>query len=131
MTDFEKIYLYPNSHAGYYPGAKMLAIKVLFRKSDGRLLGRPGARRGLACPNESTRLRWPSRWVARSTTWKSPNSAMRPVRQREGSGQLRRNGRRGYPAGRHATLPLEFGEHGFLLDVRNPPELAVESIPAR
>ncbi len=38
-TDFEKIYLYPNSHAGYYPGAKMLAIKVLFRKSDGRLLG--------------------------------------------------------------------------------------------
>ena len=38
-TDFEKIYLYVNSHAGYYPGAKMLAIKVLFRKSDGRLLG--------------------------------------------------------------------------------------------
>jgi NADPH-dependent 2,4-dienoyl-CoA reductase/sulfur reductase-like enzyme/rhodanese-related sulfurtransferase len=37
--DFETIYLYPNSHAGYYPGAKMLAIKVLFRKSDGRLLG--------------------------------------------------------------------------------------------
>ena len=38
-TDFEKIYLYPNSHAGYYPGAKPIAMKVLFRKSDGRLLG--------------------------------------------------------------------------------------------
>ncbi len=38
-TDFEKIYLYPNSHAGYYPGAKYLAMKVIFRKSDGRLLG--------------------------------------------------------------------------------------------
>ena len=38
-TDFEKLYLYPNSHAGYYPGAKMMAIKVLFRKKDGRLLG--------------------------------------------------------------------------------------------
>ncbi len=37
--DFEKIYIYPNSHAGYYPGAKMLAIKVLFRKSNGLLLG--------------------------------------------------------------------------------------------
>jgi NADPH-dependent 2,4-dienoyl-CoA reductase/sulfur reductase-like enzyme/rhodanese-related sulfurtransferase len=37
--DFEKIYLYPNSHAGYYPGAKPIAMKVLFRKSDGRLLG--------------------------------------------------------------------------------------------
>lgn len=38
-SDYEKVYLYPNSHAGYYPGAKMLALKVLFRKSDGRLLG--------------------------------------------------------------------------------------------
>ncbi len=38
-TDYEKIYLYPNSHAGYYPGAKPLAMKVLFRKSDGKLLG--------------------------------------------------------------------------------------------
>ena len=37
--DYEKIYLYPNSHAGYYPGAQYLAIKVLFRQSDGRLLG--------------------------------------------------------------------------------------------
>jgi rhodanese-related sulfurtransferase len=37
--DFEKIYLFPNSHAGYYPGAKMIGLKVLFRKSDGRLLG--------------------------------------------------------------------------------------------
>lgn len=39
VTDFEKIYLFPNSHAGYYPGAKMLSMKVIFRKSDGRLLG--------------------------------------------------------------------------------------------
>jgi NADPH-dependent 2,4-dienoyl-CoA reductase/sulfur reductase-like enzyme/rhodanese-related sulfurtransferase len=38
-TDFEKIYLYPNSHAGYYPGAKPIAMKVLFRESDGRVLG--------------------------------------------------------------------------------------------
>ncbi len=38
-TDYEKIYLFPNSHAGYYPGAKYLAIKVIFRKSDGKLLG--------------------------------------------------------------------------------------------
>ena len=38
-NDYEKIYVYPNSHAGYYPGAKPIAMKVLFRKSDGRLLG--------------------------------------------------------------------------------------------
>ncbi len=38
-TDYEKLYIYPNSHAGYYPGAKPIAMKVIFRKSDGRLLG--------------------------------------------------------------------------------------------
>lgn len=38
-TDYEKIYLYPNSHAGYFPGARPIAMKVLFRKSDGLLLG--------------------------------------------------------------------------------------------
>ncbi len=41
--DYEKIYLYPNSHAGYYPGAKPIATKVIFRKSDGRLLGAQAA----------------------------------------------------------------------------------------
>ena len=41
-TDYEKIYLYPNSHAGYYPGAKPIALKIIFRKSDGRLLGAQG-----------------------------------------------------------------------------------------
>jgi NADPH-dependent 2,4-dienoyl-CoA reductase/sulfur reductase-like enzyme/rhodanese-related sulfurtransferase len=38
-TDYEKIYLYPNSHAGYYPGAKPIAMKVLFRPSNGRVIG--------------------------------------------------------------------------------------------
>ena len=38
-TDYEKVYLYPNSHARYYPGAKPIAMKVIFRKSDGLLLG--------------------------------------------------------------------------------------------
>jgi NADPH-dependent 2,4-dienoyl-CoA reductase/sulfur reductase-like enzyme/rhodanese-related sulfurtransferase len=37
--DYEKVYLYPNSHAGYYPGAKPIGMKVIFQKSDGRLLG--------------------------------------------------------------------------------------------
>jgi NADPH-dependent 2,4-dienoyl-CoA reductase/sulfur reductase-like enzyme len=37
--DYEKVYLFPNSHAGYYPDAAPIAMKVLFRRSDGRLLG--------------------------------------------------------------------------------------------
>ena len=38
-TGYEKLYMHLNSHAGYYPGAKLMALKVLFRKSDGRVLG--------------------------------------------------------------------------------------------
>ena len=39
LTDYEKVHIFPNSHAGYYPGAKPIAMKVIFRTSDGRLLG--------------------------------------------------------------------------------------------
>ena len=39
ITDYEKVYLHPLHHVGYYPGAKQLNLKVLFRKSDGRILG--------------------------------------------------------------------------------------------
>ena len=38
-SDYEKIYIHPNSHAAYYPGAKPIAMKVLFRKSSGLILG--------------------------------------------------------------------------------------------
>jgi len=38
-ADYEKVYLFPNSHAGYYPGAKFIGLKFIFRKSDGRVLG--------------------------------------------------------------------------------------------
>ena len=37
--DYERIYIYPNFHAVFYPDAKPIALKVLFRKSDDRLLG--------------------------------------------------------------------------------------------
>jgi NADPH-dependent 2,4-dienoyl-CoA reductase/sulfur reductase-like enzyme len=39
IHDFEKICIYPDAHAAYFPGAGIMAIKVIFRKSDGRLLG--------------------------------------------------------------------------------------------
>ncbi len=39
ISGYEKIYLYPNSNASYYPGARMVTMKVLFRKSDGLVLG--------------------------------------------------------------------------------------------
>jgi NADPH-dependent 2,4-dienoyl-CoA reductase/sulfur reductase-like enzyme/rhodanese-related sulfurtransferase len=39
IEDFQAVYLHPNQHAGYYPGAKPIHLKVLFRASDGLLLG--------------------------------------------------------------------------------------------
>jgi len=39
VTDYEKVYLHPNQHVGYYPGAKQINLKLIFRKSDGRILG--------------------------------------------------------------------------------------------
>ena len=38
-TDYEKLYYFGNSHAGYYPNAKLTGFKVIYRKSDGKLLG--------------------------------------------------------------------------------------------
>jgi len=35
----QAIHLHPNSHAGYYPGAEPIAMKVLFAPDTGKLLG--------------------------------------------------------------------------------------------
>ncbi len=36
---YEKIYVHPANHAGYYPGAKQMSIKLLFAPDSGRVLG--------------------------------------------------------------------------------------------
>ncbi len=37
--DFRAVHVHPNSHAGYYPGAQPVALKLLFAPDSGRLLG--------------------------------------------------------------------------------------------
>jgi len=39
VTDFQAVYLHPGHHAGYYPGAKPIHMKLIFNKKDGRILG--------------------------------------------------------------------------------------------
>lgn len=36
---YQKIYLHPGHHVGYFPGAKPIEIKLLFDPDDGRVLG--------------------------------------------------------------------------------------------
>lgn len=37
--DCEKVHLYQGNHAGYYPGAEMMAVKLIFEKNSGKVLG--------------------------------------------------------------------------------------------
>ncbi|PSH04070.1 MAG: CoA-disulfide reductase [Acidobacteria bacterium] len=38
-TGFQKIYLHPGHHVGYYPSATPIHLKLLFSNDDGRILG--------------------------------------------------------------------------------------------
>jgi len=128
-TDYEKIYLYPNSHAGYYPGAKPIAMKVLFRKSDGRLLGA----QALGEDNVDKRISALAMAIQLGATiydleeaelcYAPPfGSAKDPVNF---AGMVAADVLRG-------DMPLvhwKTAVSGFLLDVREPTELAVENVP--
>ena len=127
--DFEKIYLYPNSHAGYYPGARPIAMKVLFRKSDGRLLGA----QALGEDNVDKRISALAMAIQMGATiydleeaelCYSPQfgSAKDPVNF---AGMIAGGVLRGDMPIRHWDCAGE----GFLLDVREPVELAVEQAP--
>ena len=37
--DYDKVYLSPSSHASYYPGGKVMTMKILWEKGSKRLLG--------------------------------------------------------------------------------------------
>ncbi|MBW2192206.1 MAG: FAD-dependent oxidoreductase [Deltaproteobacteria bacterium] len=39
LDPYEKVYLHPRHHAGYYPDAKAITIKLIFSKISGRILG--------------------------------------------------------------------------------------------
>ena len=127
-TDFEKIYLYPNSHAGYYPGAKMLAIKVLFRKSDGRLLGaqvlgEDGVPKRIDSFAMAIQMGCTIYDLEESELCYAPpfGSAKDPVNF---AGMVAADILRD-------DMPISHWSEvnsGFLLDVRNPPELAVENV---
>jgi NADPH-dependent 2,4-dienoyl-CoA reductase/sulfur reductase-like enzyme/rhodanese-related sulfurtransferase len=129
--DFEKIYLFPNSHAGYYPGAKMIGMKVIFRKSDGRLLGAQAL--GEDGPAVDKRISALAVAVQMGATIYDLEEAELCYAPQFGSAKDPLNF-----AGMVAAdvlrgdMPLvhwDATDSGFLLDVRQPTELVVESVP--
>jgi NADPH-dependent 2,4-dienoyl-CoA reductase/sulfur reductase-like enzyme/rhodanese-related sulfurtransferase len=127
--DYEKIYFYPNSHAGYYPGAKIMVIKFMFRKSDGKVLGA----QVLGEDNIAKRIDSFAMAIQMGCTiydleevelsYAPPyGSAKDPVNF---AGMIAADIQKG-------DMPLCHWEtlgDSFLLDVRNPPEIDVESVP--
>lgn len=128
-TDYEKIYLYPNSHAGYYPGAQYLAIKVIFRKSDGRLLGAQvigldGVDKRVDAFAMAIQMNATIYDLEETELSYAPQfgSAKAPVNF---AGMVAADFLRGDMPMIHWTAIT----NELLLDVRNPEELAVESVP--
>jgi len=129
QKDFEKVYLFPNSHAGYYPGAKTIVLKVIFRKSDGRLLGA----QALGQDGVEKRIDALAMAIQMGATVYDLEEAELCYAPPFGSAKDPVNFAGMVPADvLRGDMPLchwtSLGG-GFLLDVRNPPELAVESVP--
>ncbi|MFS8037018.1 FAD-dependent oxidoreductase [Xanthobacter sp. AM11] len=130
-TDYEKIYLFPNSHAGYYPGAKVLGMKVLFRKSDGKLLGAqalgedgPAVDKRISALSVALQLGASVYDLEEAELCYAPQfgSAKDAVNF---AGMVAADVLRG-------DMPLAHWDEtddAFLLDVRQPVELTVESVP--
>jgi NADPH-dependent 2,4-dienoyl-CoA reductase/sulfur reductase-like enzyme/rhodanese-related sulfurtransferase len=127
--DFEKIYLYPNSHAGYYPGARPIAMKVIFRKSDGRLLGaqalgEDGVDKRISALAVALQMGASIYDLEEAELCYAPQfgSAKDPVNF---AGMIAADVLRG-------DMPIshwDSAEKVFLLDVREPVELTVEKAP--
>ena len=129
--DYEKIYLYPNSHAGYYPGAKPIAMKFLFRKSDGRVLGAqaisqdgPAVDKRISAIAVAIQMGATIYDLEEAELCYAPQfgSAKDPVNF---AGMMAIDVLKG-------DMPIshwDSTEKGFLLDVREPVELAVETAP--
>jgi rhodanese-related sulfurtransferase len=129
--DYEKIYLFPNSHAGYYPGAKMLGLKFIFRKSNGKVLGAqalgedgPAVDKRISALALAIQMGATIYDLEESELCYAPQfgSAKDPVNF---AGMVAANVLRGdMPVSHWDSL-----DGAFLLDVRQPVELAVESVP--
>jgi len=127
--DYEKIYIYPNSHAGYYPGTKLLVMKVLFRKSNGLLLGaqvlgEDGVPKRIDSFAMAIQMGGTIYDLEEAELCYAPpfGSGKDPVNF---AGMVAANILRG-------DMPVchwDGTEKGFLLDVRNPQEIAAEAVP--
>ncbi len=131
-TDYEKVYIFPNSHAGYYPGASMIGMKIIFRKSDGRLLGAQAlGQDGAAVDKRISTLAMALQMGATIFDLEEAELCYAP---QFGSAKDPVNFAGMVAADVFSSdMPLvhwdDETDNAFLLDVRQPVELVVESVP--
>jgi len=130
-TDYEKIFLFPNSHAGYYPGAKMLGLKFIFRKSNGKVLGAQAL--GEDGPAVDKRISALAIAIQMGATIYDLEEAELCYAPQFGSAKDPVNFAGMVAADvLHGDMPLSHWDSldgAFLLDVRQPVEMVVESVP--
>ena len=130
---YEKIYVHPNNHAGYYPGAIPITLKLLFEVPTGRVLGA----QAVGGPGTEKRIDVISTVIKFGGTvfdleelelaYAPPfGSAKDPINM---AGFVGANVIRGdHPIWHWEDLPEIQQNNSFLLDVRTPEEYAVGSI---
>jgi NADPH-dependent 2,4-dienoyl-CoA reductase/sulfur reductase-like enzyme/rhodanese-related sulfurtransferase len=129
QTDYEKMYLFPNSHAGYYPGARTVVLKVIFRKSDGKVLGA----QALGMDGVEKRVDALAMAIQMGATVYDLEEAELCYAPPFGSAKDPVNFAGMAPADvLRGDMPLTHWDSldgALLLDVRNPQEIAAEAVP--
>jgi NADPH-dependent 2,4-dienoyl-CoA reductase/sulfur reductase-like enzyme/rhodanese-related sulfurtransferase len=131
ITGYEKIYLHAGSHAGYYPGAEKIHLKLIFSAADGLILGAQAV--GLAGVDK--RIDVIAMAIQKGATVYDLEEAELCYAPQFGSakdpinfaGMIAANHLRGYDPILHWQSP-QLSDF-YLLDVRNPDEFAAGHAP--
>jgi NADPH-dependent 2,4-dienoyl-CoA reductase/sulfur reductase-like enzyme/rhodanese-related sulfurtransferase len=132
---YRKVYVHPSHHAGYYPGAEPMTLKLLFDPQTGRLLGAQavggaGVDKRIDVLAVAIQAGMTVYDLEEMELCYAPQfgSAKDPINMAGfvAGGLLRGD----HPqVDIEAVLPSPPGERAFLLDVRTPPEYAGGHIP--
>jgi NADPH-dependent 2,4-dienoyl-CoA reductase/sulfur reductase-like enzyme/rhodanese-related sulfurtransferase len=130
---YEKVYVHPDHHAGYYPGASQMSLKLLFDPQDGRILGAQavgvaGVDKRIDVIAVAMRAGLTVRDLQDVELCYAPpfGSAKDPVNY---AGFVASNVLSGDMPICHTDDMIEPAGDKLLLDVRTPPEVAAGTIP--
>jgi NADPH-dependent 2,4-dienoyl-CoA reductase/sulfur reductase-like enzyme/rhodanese-related sulfurtransferase len=130
IGDYECVYLHPGHHASYYPGARPIHMKVVFRRPDGLILGaqavgEEGVERRIDVLSMAIQRQATVFHLEESEMCYAPQygSAKDPLNI---AGMIAANVLRG--DARLAPWPELSGTDALLLDVRDPDEFAAGHI---